>query len=117
MSGSWRKVQALTVVGAQTAFVAGGSAGPAAAALLTVLTSLLAQARQAGTVVVQLQNDGSPGAADEPRTPGWELLLPPAARAGEYVIRKDTAHLDLPADQRFREAAMSFLAHGELRRP
>jgi nicotinamidase-related amidase len=90
MSGSLRHVQALVVVDVQAAFVCGDHAVPAAAALLAAVTGLADRARHAGALIVQLQNDGPPGAPDEPHTPGWELFLAPAGRPAEYVIRKDT---------------------------
>jgi nicotinamidase-related amidase len=37
---------------------------------------------------VHLQNDGPPGADDEPNTPGWELYLPVKPGPTEHVIRK-----------------------------
>lgn len=35
-----------------------------------------------------MQNDGQPGAGDEPGTPGWELHHPVESSATEAVIRK-----------------------------
>lgn len=78
--------QALLVVDVQRGFVSGPEAVPAAPALLQTLDGLLAAAREAGALVVHLQNDGPPGRPDEPRTPGWELAIPP--RDGEPVMRK-----------------------------
>jgi nicotinamidase-related amidase len=52
------------------------------------VSELLERARQAGAVVVHLQNDGAPGADDEPNTPGWELYLPVKSGPREHVIRK-----------------------------
>ena len=68
----------------------GNEAVPAAAALLVAVRDLIRRAREAGALVVQLQNDGLPGTADEPHTPGWELFLPVAGDNGQRVIRKDT---------------------------
>jgi nicotinamidase-related amidase len=79
---------ALVVVDMQTAFVAGGDAVPGAARLLERVGDLLERARAAGAVVVHLQNDGPPGADDEPGTPGWELYLPVKPGPREHVIRK-----------------------------
>jgi nicotinamidase-related amidase len=85
-----RNVQALIVVDMQTAFVSGNEAVPGAAGLLVAVTDLMRRAREAGSLVVQLQNDGLPGTADEPHTPGWELFLPAPEGDGRHVIRKDT---------------------------
>lgn len=81
-------VDALIVVDMQTAFVAGGNAVPNAPRLLDNTTELLDHAREAGAVVVHLQNDGPPGADDEPGTPGWELYLAVKPGPREHVIRK-----------------------------
>jgi nicotinamidase-related amidase len=79
---------ALIVLDMQTAFVAGPDAVPAADQLLERVGELLERAREAGAVVIHLQNDGPPGADDEPETPGWELYLPVKTGAREHVIRK-----------------------------
>ena len=79
---------ALIVVDMQTAFVSGPDAVPGADRLLERVGELLERARQAGAVVVYLQNDGPPGADDEPETPGWELYLPVKTGAREHVVRK-----------------------------
>lgn len=77
---------ALLVIDVQRAFVAGPTAAPSADTLASAVRRLLAVARDAGALVVHLQNDGHVGAADEPGADGWKLLFPPAA--GELVIRK-----------------------------
>ncbi|MFE7120265.1 isochorismatase family protein [Streptomyces sp. NPDC057654] len=82
-------VEALIVVDAQVAFMTGEEAAPAAAELQVQLKSLLSRAREAGAVIVHLQNDGAPGTADEPGTPGWELHLPVESGPRETVIRKE----------------------------
>jgi nicotinamidase-related amidase len=87
---SQRSVQALIIVDMQTAFVSGDEAVPAAAGLLVTVSGLLRRAREAGALIVQLQNDGLPGTADEPQTPGWELFLPAIGGEREHVIRKET---------------------------
>ncbi|WUJ68254.1 isochorismatase family protein [Kribbella soli] len=79
---------ALIVVDLQTAFVSGPDAVPRAEQLLARVSELLERAREAGAVVVHLQNDGPPGADDEPETPGWELYLPVKPGAREHVVRK-----------------------------
>jgi nicotinamidase-related amidase len=99
---SQRTVQALIVVDVQTAFVSGDEAVPEAAELLVAVTGLMQRAREAGALVVQLQNDGLPGTPDEPQTPGWELFLPATQDDGQHVIRKDT-------DDGFNETNLSGL--------
>ncbi len=84
-----KPVEALIVVDAQTAFMSGEEAVPAAAELLVQLKSLVARAREAGALIVHLQNDGAPGTVDEPGTPGWELYLPVETGPRETVIRKE----------------------------
>ncbi len=79
-------VEALIVVDVQRAFVYGSAAVPASPALLGAVNTLLDAARAAGALVVHLQNDGAPGADDEPGTDGWQLHLTPDA--GEIVVRK-----------------------------
>ncbi|MWA09085.1 isochorismatase family protein [Streptomyces sp. BA2] len=81
-------VQALIVVDMQAAFVTGGGAVPEAARVLDRTTDLITRARAAGALVVQLQNDGEPGAVDEPGTPGWQIHLPADTDRGERVLRK-----------------------------
>ena len=78
----------MVVVDVQTAFVAGPDPVPGAAQLLERISELLDRARQADAIVVHLQNDGPPGADDEPGTPGWELYLPVKPGPREHVIRK-----------------------------
>lgn len=81
-------VDALIVVDMQTAFMSGENAVPDAPRLLDRANVLLDRAREAGAVVVHLQNDGPPGADDEPETPGWELFLPVKLGPREHAIRK-----------------------------
>ncbi|MFK0260292.1 isochorismatase family protein [Streptomyces angustmyceticus] len=83
-----RPVEALLLVDLQTAFVAGDEAVPDAARVLDRSRDLLARARAAGALVVHLQNDGAPGTADEPYTPGWRLRLPVVPGPRETVVRK-----------------------------
>ncbi|PCG85279.1 cysteine hydrolase [Streptomyces sp. WZ.A104] len=82
-------VQALLVIDVQSAFVTGKNAVPDAPRLLDRVTDLVAGAREAGALVVHLQNDGPAGAPDEPHTPGWELHLPVRPGPAESVIRKE----------------------------
>lgn len=79
---------ALIVVDVQNAFLAGSGAVPDHRGLREAIPVLLERARTAGVPIVFLQNDGPPGAVDEPHQPGWELYLSP--REGERVIRKTT---------------------------
>ncbi|GAA2064691.1 cysteine hydrolase family protein [Streptomyces albiaxialis] len=85
--------EALVIVDMQRAFVSGngdgtaeGGAVPDAGRVVARARDLLERARAAGAFVAHLQNDGEPGAPDEPGTPGWELHL--AAEPGEAVVRK-----------------------------
>ncbi len=81
-------MDALIVVDVQSAFVTGGGAVPDADRLVERTADLIARARRAGSVLVHLQNDGPPGAEDEPHTPGWELHHPVRPGPAEKVIRK-----------------------------
>ncbi|TJZ49547.1 isochorismatase family protein [Streptomyces piniterrae] len=81
-------VEALLVVDVQSAFVSGDEAVPDAARVLDRSRDLITRARAAGALVVHLQNDGPPGAVDEPETPGWQLHLPIAPGPRETVVRK-----------------------------
>lgn len=89
---------ALIVVDVQRAFVEGAEAVPDHAGLLQAVGFMLERARAAGRPVVFLQNDGLPGAVDEPFTAGWELYFAPGP--GEHVVRKlhddgfDGTHLE-----------------------
>ncbi|MFD5202721.1 cysteine hydrolase family protein [Streptomyces sp. NPDC058375] len=84
-------VPALLVVDVQSAFVAGDAAVPDATRLLDRVSDLVGRAREAGALVVHLQNDGPAGEPDEPGTPGWELYLPVRIGPAETVIRKSEA--------------------------
>ena len=81
MTRAVRPVDALIVVDLQTAFVSGDHAVPDAPRLVD-------RARDAGALVVHLQNDGPSGAYDEPETPGWALYLPVNPGPREHVVRK-----------------------------
>ncbi len=78
--------EALIVVDMQRAHVTGTHAVPDAGLLVTVVDRLVARARDAGALVVHLQNDGGIDAVDEPGSPGWALVAQPVP--GEQVIRK-----------------------------
>jgi nicotinamidase-related amidase len=76
----------LIVVDVQHAFVTGAGAIPAAADVLVAVDRLVQRARDAGSLIVHVQNDGPHGAVDEPGTPGWALAISPLPT--ESVIRK-----------------------------
>ncbi|MEU7644784.1 cysteine hydrolase family protein [Streptomyces huasconensis] len=105
-------VQALILVDMQSAFVTGDGAVPDARRLLDRVRDLLARARGSGALVVQLQNDGEPGAPDEPGTPGWRLHLPVEAERGETVVRKtvDDGFEETGLEELLREAGATDLA-------
>ncbi|MFB7913935.1 cysteine hydrolase family protein [Streptomyces sp. NPDC056061] len=88
MTISVRPVEALLVVDVQRAAVRGERAVPEAARLVDRTADLIARARTGGALVVHIQNDGAPGAGDEPGTPGWDLHHPVEAGPAEVVIRK-----------------------------
>ncbi|MFF7816259.1 isochorismatase family protein [Streptomyces sp. NPDC007945] len=100
-------VDTLLLVDVQTAFVTGEGAVPDAARLVDRTAGLIARARAAGALVVHLQNDGPPGAEDEPHTPGWELHHRVKPGPTEFVIRK-------PYDDGFEETTLGAVldAHG-----
>ncbi|MFI0926580.1 isochorismatase family protein [Streptomyces sp. NPDC021012] len=92
-------VDALIVVDVQSAFVTGEGAVPAAGRLVDRTADLIARARRDGAFVAHLQNDGPPGAEDEPHTPGWELHHRVEPGPAEVVIRK-------PHDDGFEETSL-----------
>ncbi|MEV6357804.1 isochorismatase family protein [Streptomyces hydrogenans] len=98
-------VDTLLVVDVQSAFVTGDGAVPDAARLVDRTAGLIARARAAGALVVHLQNDGPPGAEDEPHTPGWELHHPVRPGPAEVVLRK-------PHDDGFRDTGLGGLLAG-----
>ncbi|MEW1687868.1 isochorismatase family protein [Streptomyces sp. NPDC091265] len=104
--------QALLVVDVQRAGVTGGRAVPGAAGLLARTSELIARARRSGALVVHLQNDGAPGAGDEPHTPGWALHLPVEEGPTEFVIRKtrDDGFAGTPLGGLLAEAGVGSLA-------
>ncbi|WP_276314383.1 isochorismatase family protein [Streptomyces sp. WAC 01529] len=105
-------VQALIVIDMQSAFVSGRGAVPDADRLLDTVGDLMARARESGALLVQLQNDGEPGAPDEPDTPGWRLHLPVDAGRGEVVLRKsaDDGFEETRLEKVLREAGVTALA-------
>ncbi|GAA1313120.1 hypothetical protein GCM10009647_038740 [Streptomyces sanglieri] len=88
MSDHALPVQALLVVDVQADAVEGDRAVPEAARLLDRTADLIARARSVGALVVHVQNDGQPGAGDEPGTAGWELHHHVEASGTEVVVRK-----------------------------
>jgi streptothricin hydrolase len=78
---------ALMMVDAQRNMLEGESPVPGAGEIRLALQDLLSAAREAGAVIVHVQNDGPAGDPDEPYTAGWELVLPVAG--DELVVRKD----------------------------
>ncbi|WP_406740026.1 isochorismatase family protein [Streptomyces atratus] len=88
MSNRALPVQALVVVDVQADAVRGDRAVPEADRLVDRTAELIARARKDGALVVHVQNDGRPGAGDEPGTPGWELHHTVEASPTEVVIRK-----------------------------
>jgi len=76
----------LLVVDAQREFFEGPNAIAEASTVEAAIRSLVARARTAGVVVAHVQNDGPPGAVDEPGTGGWQLVIAPLDH--EVVIRK-----------------------------
>lgn len=79
---------ALLMVDAQCGLLDGEGAVPDAQAVSERLARLLAAARSAGALVIHLQHDGQPGAADEPGSPGWRIHAPLEPLPGERVLRK-----------------------------
>lgn len=90
MSTVLAPAEALIIVDMQRGFLEGPKAIPDAGPLVNQVSRLLGRAREAGALVVHLQNDGAPGAEDEPGTPGWELVLVATESGNEAVIRKAT---------------------------
>ncbi len=81
-------VSALLVIDAQVHLLDGSDAVPDAAETAARIAELLAAARRAGALVLHLQNDGLPGAPDEPGSPGWAIHLAAEPRSDEPVMRK-----------------------------
>jgi streptothricin hydrolase len=93
-------VDALLIIDVQAGHVGGAHAVPDAEPLVETIAALLAAAREAGALVVHVQNDGDAGQVDAPGTAGWELHFAPVD--GETVIRKEH-------DDAFRETALGEL--------
>ncbi|GAA1376500.1 isochorismatase family protein [Streptomyces beijiangensis] len=95
-------LEALLVVDIQSDSVTGARAVPGVARLLETTADLIARARKSGALVVHIQNDGRPGAGDEPHTPGWELHHPVEEGPWEVAIRK-------PVDDSFERTPLGGL--------
>ncbi|MEU4269253.1 cysteine hydrolase family protein [Streptomyces sp. NPDC026092] len=104
--------EALLVVDVQTAFVTGPGAVPDAGRLLDRTAALIARAREAGALVVHVQNDGPPGADCAPHTPGWELHHRVEPGPTEVVIRKvrDDSFAGTPLSGLLADAGVRSLA-------
>ncbi|GGV94105.1 hypothetical protein GCM10015535_58720 [Streptomyces gelaticus] len=105
-------VQALLVVDVQADAVRGDRAVPEADRLVERTAELIARARKGGALVVHVQNDGPPGAGDEPGTPGWELHHTVEDSPTEAVIRKlrDDGFHGTPLDGLLRDSGVRALA-------
>jgi streptothricin hydrolase len=88
VGGHIEPVSALLVIDAQTGLLEGPHAVPAAAETIGRVADLLHAAREAGSLVVYLQNDGEVGTADETGSPGWTIHPDLAPLPGETVLRK-----------------------------
>ncbi|MFF8695059.1 isochorismatase family protein [Streptomyces sp. NPDC015144] len=105
-------VHALIVVDVQKDAVEGDRAVPDAARLVDRTAELIARARAGGALVVHVQNDGQPGAGDEPGTPGWALHHPVTESATEHAIRKtrDDGFHETPLRRLLTDAGVRALA-------
>lgn len=82
---------ALFVVDVQHNMVEGPWSVPASEGFLAKFAARIDQARQAGWLVVFVQNDGPEGAVDEPGSEGWQLWFEP--HDGDRVVRKTTQNV------------------------
>jgi len=83
--------KALFLIDVQHAQFFGPWAMPAASQLLHRLGNRLLTARQEGTPVFHIQNDGPEGELDGPGMPFWQLVF--QAASGERVIRKTSQNV------------------------
>ncbi|MEV8372325.1 isochorismatase family protein [Kribbella sp. NPDC056861] len=88
-------VQALLLIDLQLGSLA---AVPEAPRLLDRAGDLLTRARQAGALVLHVQNDGAPGTPDAPGEPGWDLhfTVEPGARETTFRKLQDDSFADTP---------------------
>jgi nicotinamidase-related amidase len=81
---------ALLVIDAQVNMFAADNAVYASEGVLATLKSLIAHARDAGILIVYVQNNGGPEDPDVPGTPGWHIHPDLAPREGDILIQKWT---------------------------
>lgn len=82
---------ALMVVDVQFSMFFGSWALPDSKELLRAVGNRILEAREAGTLVVHVQNDGPEDEPDAPGLPMWELVFSPTER--ELVVRKTTMNV------------------------
>lgn len=83
--------KALLVIDVQVCMFFGEWPVPDAPALLTRIANRVLEARESGTAVIFVQNDGPEGELDAPGMPYWQLALAPGA--GERVVNKTTQNV------------------------
>ena len=105
-------VSALLVIDAQMNLLDGPRAVPSAPKTTSHITELLAAARNAGALVVHLQNDGQTGAPDDPDSPGWAIHPAAEPRSNEPLLRKsgDDGFEGTDLEMLLREAGVHRLA-------
>jgi len=105
-------VSALLVIDAQVGLLDGPTAVPSAVETTARIAELLAVARNAGAFVIHLQNDGVPGAPDEPGSRGWAIHPAAKPAPGEPVLRKrgDDGFEGTDLEKLLREAGVRRLA-------
>jgi nicotinamidase-related amidase len=81
---------ALLVIDAQVNMFAANNAVYASEMLLKTLRTLIARARNAGILIVYVQNNGGPGDPDQPGTPGWHIHPDLTPGESDVVIQKWT---------------------------
>jgi nicotinamidase-related amidase len=81
---------ALLVIDAQVNMFAANNAVYASERLLRTLGTLIARARNAGILIVYVQNNGGPGDPDQPGTLGWQIHPDLTPRESDVVIQKWT---------------------------
>ena len=105
-------VSALLVIDAQMNLLDGPRAVPSAPKTTSHITELLAAARNAGALVVHVQNDGQTGAPDDPDSPGWAIHPAAEPRSNEPLLRKsgDDGFEGTDLEMLLREAGVHRLA-------
>ncbi|HSM18553.1 MAG TPA: isochorismatase family protein [Gemmatimonadales bacterium] len=106
--------EALLIVDAQVAMLAGEKPVASAADVLAALARLSSAARVAGALVVYLQNDGLPGSSDAAGTDGWQIHPQIRPAAGDLVLRKagDDGFAGTELERRLVAAGVHTLAVG-----